>query len=175
MRLASPNLKRNLEISTLKIFQLLAAIKSVILKSNTNYYLIVFFESQFLRLATFLQRWFNRDSREMEWTRVRTRTRVAIGLVYYAMTLPGCDDDDAECVEARVSVGGLCASRGARHPGGLHVSGTRLDRSPFRRLRNPFKCLTARRRPPGIAGIIILSRRTARENRPFRYILRFAL
>lgn len=156
LRLASPNLKRNLEL-TLQIFQLLATTESVILRNN-HLVFIVFFARQFLILPTFLQRWFNR-----EWTRVRTRTRVVIGLVYYAMTLPGCDDDGAECIQARVSVGG----RGACHPGGLHVSGTRLDRLPFPCLQDPFKCLTARRRPPGIAGIIILYRRTARENRLF--------
>lgn len=59
-----------------------------------------------------------------------TRTRVAIGLMYYAMTLPGRNDDGAECLEARVSVGGPCASRRCSPPGGLHVSGTRLHRLP---------------------------------------------
>lgn len=33
---------------------------------------------------------------------------------------------------------------------------------PVPQPRDPFKCPTARRRPPGIAGIIILSRRPAR-------------
>lgn len=68
--------------------------------------------------------------------------------MYYAMTLPGRDDDDAECLEARVSVGGPCASRRCSPPGGLHVSGTRLHRSPVPRPRDPFKCPTARRPDP---------------------------
>lgn len=38
----------------------------------------------------------------------------------------GTDDDGAECVEARISVGGPSESR-CSPPGGLHVSGTRLD------------------------------------------------
>lgn len=57
----------------------------------------------------------------------RTRTRVVIGLVYYAMTLPGCDDDDAECVEARVSVGG----RGACPPGGATCVGYPARSTPL--------------------------------------------
>lgn len=92
-------------------------------------------------------------------------TRVTIGLMYYTMTLPRRDDDNAERVEARVSVGGPSTSRGARHPGGYMCrvpSSTALVLQP----RYPFKCPTARRRPSGIAGIIILSRRPAHESRP---------
>lgn len=73
----------------------------------------------------------------------------------------GTDDDGAECVGARVSVGGPSESW-CSPPGGLHVSGTRGLTVP--RSRDPFKCpTTACRRPPGIAGIIILSRHKSRS------------
>jgi len=89
-------------------------------------------------------------------------TRVAIGLMYYAMTLPGREDDNAECLEARVSVGGLCASRRCSPPGGLHVLGTRLHRPPRSPPTGSFQVPDGTpSRPPGIAGIIILSRRPA--------------
>lgn len=70
------------------------------------------------------------------------------------MMLRKRDDDGAECVEARVSVGGPSASRDARHPGGLHVSGTR----PGRLHPAPSGILSSARRhavrSPGIAGIV---------------------
>jgi len=97
-------------------------------------------------------------------------TRVAIGLMYYAMTLPGREDDNAECLEARVSVGGLCARRRCSPPGGLHVLGTRLHRL-VPRPRDPFKCPTARRPDPQELLELLFYRGDSPENRPrIRYV-----
>jgi hypothetical protein len=120
-------------------------------------------------------------------TRARTRVEPRRPRVYHAMMLPRRDDDSAECAEARVSVGGPSASRGARHPGGymcrVPVSTARSFLPPS--LSPPHPLLVLRRvlssirhgtpppppppppllplsppppRPPRIVGIIILSR-----------------
>lgn len=105
--------------------------------------------------------WFNRDSREVESIHACLG---AIGLIVRATQrdAAAAGDDDAECAEARVSVGGPVRVAVPTTRGGLHVSGTRLDRRP--RTPVPPAVLSSARRhaDPQESPGIILSRPATR-------------